>query len=113
MIVTAYIQKKKIEGVYLIRDKFNLRSFPFDKQKLSLTIVDDQYLLFQRQIHPTSNTFESLQNYIDKNDISGWNIKDFQFDNIQHQNPFFQEKDFADGLKLDLIIERKHGYYIF
>jgi hypothetical protein len=54
-----------------------------------------------------------LQNYIDKNDISGWNIKDFQFDNIQHQNPFFQEKDFADGLKLNLIIERKHGYYIF
>ena len=105
--------EKKIEGVYLIRDKFNLRSFPFDKQKLSLTIVDDQYRLFQRQIHPTSNTFESLQNYIDKNDISGWNIKDFQFDNIQHQNPFFQEKDFADGLKLNLIIERKHGYYIF
>ena len=32
--------EKKIEGVFNIKNKFNLRAFPFDKQKLSLSFFD-------------------------------------------------------------------------
>tara|TARA_B110001452_G_scaffold229039_1_gene204747 strand:+ start:120 stop:692 length:573 start_codon:yes stop_codon:yes gene_type:complete len=55
----------------------------------------------------------SLNNFVEKNDISGWNIVSYSFDDIQYQNAFFSKGDYADGTKLEIIIERKHGYYLY
>ena len=44
-----YLQKN-IEGVYGIKNKFNLRAFPFDRQKLSLELIDGRYNLDKRNI---------------------------------------------------------------
>ena len=105
--------EKKIGGVFAIKNKFNLRAFPFDKQKLSLSFIDDRYTLDKRQIIASRNTFESLNDYLKKDDISGWNVTSYEINPFQYQDEFFQKRNFADGLTLDISIERKHGYYIF
>ena len=107
-----YIQKK-IEGIFGIKNNFNLRSFPFDKQKLSLQIVDGAYNLDQRNIFISERTHWFLNQFVEKNEISGWNIKGFELNPFQYQSVFHIQDDFSDGLRLDLLIERKHGYYIF
>ena len=105
--------EKTIEGVYFVKNDFNLLSFPFDKQKISLSLIDEFYLLKDRQIQSVDLTYMSLNNFVKKNDIPGWNIVSYSFDDIQYQDPFYAAEDYADGIKLELIIERKHGYYIY
>ena len=83
--------EKSVEGVYFVKNKFNLLSFPFDKQKISLSLVDNFYLLDDRQVASTDLTYMSLNNFVEKNDISGWNIVSYSFDDIQYQNAFFSK----------------------
>jgi len=105
--------QKNIEGVFGIKNKFNLRAFPFDRQKLSLELIDGRYNLDKRNIFISERTHIFLNKYIKKNEILGWDIIGYELNPFQYQNPFNMENDFSDGLRLDFIIERKHGYYIF
>ena len=105
--------EKKIEGVFNIKNKFNLHTFPFDKQVLSLTFIDGRFNLDQRQILYTYNTYESLDDYAGKNEIPGWNVTGYEINPLQYQDEFYKGEDFGDGFSLDILIERKHGYYIF
>ena len=107
-----YLQKN-IEGQFDIKNKFNLRAFPFDKQILSLELLDGRYNLDKRNIFVSERTHIFLNEYIKKNEILGWDILSYQLSSFQYQNPFNMKNDFSDGLKLDLNIERKHGYYVF
>jgi len=50
-----YLQKN-IEGVFGIKNKFNLRAFPFDRQKLSLKLIDGRYNLDARNIYISKRT---------------------------------------------------------
>jgi hypothetical protein len=54
-----------------------------------------------------------LNDYIKKNEILGWDLIGYELNPFQHQSPFNMEGDFSDGLRLDFLIERKHGYYVF
>ena len=105
--------QKNIEGVFGIKNKFNLRAFPFDRQKLSLELIDGRYNLDKRNIFISGSTHIFLNQYIKKNEILGWDIIGYELNPFQYQNPFNMENDFSDGLRLDFIIERKHGYYVF
>ena len=107
-----YLQKN-IEGVFDIKNKFNLRAFPFDRQKLSLEIIDGRYNLDKRNIFISERAHIFLNKYVKKNEILGWDIIGYELNPFQYQSPFHVENEFSDGLRLDLIIERKHGYYIF
>ena len=105
--------EKSIEGVYFIKNNFNLLSFPFDKQKISISLIDNYYLLDDRQVASIDLTYRSLNNFVKKNDIPGWNIIGYSFDDIQYQDAFYSQGDYADGTQLEIIIERKHGYYLY
>ena len=105
--------QKKIEGIFSIKNNFNLRSFPFDKQKLSLQIVDGAYNLDDRNMFVSQRTHQFLNQFVKKNEISGWNIKGYELNPVQYQSAFHKQDNFSDGLRLDILIERKHGYYIF
>ena len=107
-----YLQKN-IEGIFGIKNKFNLRAFPFDRQKLSLELIDGRYNLDKRNIFISERTHIFLNKYIKKNEILGWDIMEYELNPFQYQNPFNMKNDFSDGLRLDLFIERKHGYYVF
>ncbi len=107
-----YLQKN-IEGIFGIKNKFNLRAFPFDRQKLSLELIDGRYNLDKRNIFISERTHIFLNKYIKKNEILGWDIMEYELNPFQYQNPFNMKNDFSDGLRLDLFIERKYGYYVF
>ncbi len=108
----TYIQKN-IEGTYEIKNSFNLKAFPFDKQRLSIKLADQRYTLNKRNIFISENTHDFLKYYIKKNEILGWNIIGYEINDFQYQNSFHMKNDISDGLSLDFIIERKHGYYLF
>jgi len=107
-----YLQKN-VEGVYGIKNKFNLRAFPFDRQKISLELIDGKYNLDKRNIFISERAHIFLNDYIKKNEILGWDLIGYELNPFQHQSPFNMEGDFSDGLRLDFLIERKHGYYVF
>ena len=107
-----YLQKN-VEGVYGIKNKFNLRAFPFDRQKISLELIDGKYNLDKRNIFISERAHIFLNDYIKKNEILGWDLVGYELNPFQHQSPFNMEGDFSDGLRLDFLIERKHGYYVF
>ena len=54
-----------------------------------------------------------LNEFIQKDEIPGWNMTGYELNPFQYQTAFHMKKNFSDGLKLDILIERKHGYYIF
>ena len=107
-----YLQKN-VEGVYGIKNKFNLRAFPFDRQKISLELIDGKYNLDKRNIFISERAHIFLNEYVKKNEILGWDLIRYELNPFQHQSPFNMEGDFSDGLRLDFLIERKHGYYVF
>ena len=75
--------------------------------------MDDEWNLDDRQILPTENMFESMDDFLKNNFISGWNIIDYKIIPFQYHDEFMIEEDYSDGLSIDIYIERKHGYYIF
>ena len=107
-----YLQKN-VEGVYGIKNKFNLRAFPFDRQKISLELIDGKYNLDKRNIFVSERAHIFLNEYVKKNEILGWDLKGYELNPFQYQSPFNMKGDFSDGLRLDFLIERKHGYYVF
>jgi len=107
-----YLQKN-VEGVYGIKNKFNLRAFPFDRQKISLELIDGKYNLDKRNIFVSERAHIFLNEYVKKNEILGWDLMGYELNPFQYQSPFNMKGDFSDGLRLDFLIERKHGYYVF
>ncbi len=64
-------------------NKFNLKSFPFDKQVLSFKIVGNHWSIEERIIEPRGYTDIVLKDFLKKDDIPGWNkvsasIKNFE-----------------------------------
>ena len=100
-------------NVQRVKNFYNLKSFPFDKQTLKYTIVNNNYGLTDRILRPQTFTYETLNNFIKKNDIPGWEKKSFNVKKFFYRNPTDQKNFGRDGLQIEIEIERKHGYYIF
>jgi len=112
-----FLQKKSIvkhvsSSVYKINNDFNLRAFPFDKQKLSIYLR--AYLPNQDLSSFHSNishrTIKRAWEFRDSNSIQGWNIK-----NISSKYSVYEDSidlNHYDGFILEFNIERKSGYYV-
>ncbi len=100
-------------NVFEIRNQFNLRSFPFDKQRLVYELSDDRYNNDVRNINVSIYSYEALENFMSKDDIPGWTKKNYDFNYTSVQSPGMMKSDFKQGVKLEIEIERKFGYYIF
>ncbi len=103
----------KKTNVYEIRNQFNLRSFPFDKQKLIYELIDAEYNNDVRNLRVAKSSYAVLENFMQKDDIPGWQKKDYDFVYTSVNKPGMMKTDFAQGLKLEIELERKFGYYIF
>ena len=97
------------EGIFEIKNKFNLTSFPFDRQKIIISMVDsddfDEVLLV-----PVDTNYKMIDHNKKNLKIPGWNIIDVKF-NMGNNLDF-------NGLVLsqasiELDIERQSFYYIF
>ena len=98
------------EGVYKFKENYNLRNFPFDKQKLKIWIHQTINTIDDYHATPSSLTEKNLINFTSKeNNIPGWNVTNVEvnFKTIEIDKLIF------DGLELSMDIERKSSYYIF
>ncbi len=99
------------EGIFTFRNKFDLRNFPFDRQKLTIYLVNRFWPISENIIAVSDYTKKSLNDFSKQNDITGWNIvgNDLNYEIYKGPNDSF----YFDGIKFELIIERKSSYYIF
>lgn len=95
-------------GTWEVRNEFNLLSFPFDKQKIKIQIIDtadfdENYLEF-------SDISYRVLNLTDENSIPGWKITESGItlaNNIETGNLVFNEGT------IEFEIERESFYYIY
>ncbi len=106
------ITKEKF-NVVKIKNDFNLKSFPFDRQTLKFQINDMLFGLDARIFESSSYSYRSFDTFLKKDDIPGWEKKSFL---ITH-NPFTPVTQYSgtfnDSHLVEIQLERKHGYYIF
>lgn len=98
-------------GVYKIKNNFNLRTFPFDKQKLNIHIYNEKFTdTFRSSV--SSDSMQRALKFKNDNQIQGWDI-----DNVSLKYKFFQDPHKSlklyDGISLEIDVSRKHSYYIF
>lgn len=98
-------------GVYKIKNSFNLRTFPFDKQKLNIHLYNEKFTDDFRAL-VSSNTIQKALKFKNENNIQGWDIDNVNLNYKFLQNPF-NNFDTHDGISLEIEVSRKHGYYIF
>jgi len=98
-------------GVYKIKNSFNLRTFPFDKQKLNIHLYNEKFTDDFRAL-VSSNTIQKALKFKNENNIQGWDIDNVNLNYKFLQNPF-NNFDMHDGISLEIEVSRKHGYYIF
>tara|TARA_Y100000590_G_C15654648_1_gene990151 strand:+ start:89 stop:1648 length:1560 start_codon:yes stop_codon:yes gene_type:complete len=104
--------QRSFKNNFKVSNNYNLRSFPFDKQNIKFRIVDDVYSLGTRIYEIAPFTFRVLDDFLKKDDIPGWNKRSAKISNIEVEK--ITNKDVLwSGLEIDVVLERKHGYYIY
>lgn len=98
-------------GNLVFYNDFNLKSFPFDKQKLRIMLYDDFYRLENRSLYSGSRSMRDLNYFINNKKINGWNIIGADTIDFVYQDP--NRLNEGSALVTEIHIERKHGYYIF
>ena len=104
------IVQYKSSSVYKIKNEFNLRAFPFDKQKLKIYLRSDLHGMEGFRANISSRTLKKAMEFRDSNSIQGWNIKSANAKYTAYDNPI--DLRVYDGITLEFGIERKSGYYI-
>ncbi len=103
----------KSSSVYKIKNDFNLRTFPFDKQKLTIYLrshlSNKDIKSFRSNV--SSRTYKKALEFKDLNQIQGWDITNASTNYKIYDDPL--DLKYYDGFELVFDIERKSGYYIF
>ncbi len=101
----------KSTGFYKIKNNFNLKTFPFDTQKLSIYLRHDLDEIAEYRSSVSSWTMKRALEFKKQNTIQGWNIIDVDMKYEIYDDP--NDFKYKDGYKLEILIERKSGYYLF
>ena len=96
---------------YRIRNTFDLKTFPFDKQTLTIYLKNDINDIYEYRALVSDYTMRKALEFKNKNSIEGWNIikADAQYYISRDKN----KSSYHDGIKLEFEIERKSRYYIY
>ena len=101
----------KSKSVYKIKNAFNLKNFPFDKQSLRIFLRQDQNTIDEDRFLVSSWTMRKAEKFKDQNSIQGWNIIDVQMNYKVYDHTL--KDGFYDGFELVFNIERKSRYYVY
>ena len=93
------------------KNKFNLRTFPFDTQKLKIYLRNDRSDLYDFRSLVSTWTYKKALEFKLENSIQGWDINNFEMDYKIYDDP--NDYVYKDGFELTFEIARKSGYYIF
>ena len=95
------------EGTWEIKNNFNLSSFPFDKQKITISILGED--IKDSIIDYTDLSYRLVDVSLKKLSIPGWDVK-----NIELKSSNFEMKNLVfSKLIYEIQIERQYFYYIF
>ena len=100
------------KGQVRIKNNFDLRNFPFDKQKIVFSFYEtaDPDVV----IEPLSSVYSNLDIIKNKeNLINGWNLIDYRLVGHNYQEQGFFDDKFANGLDIILEVERESSYYVY
>ncbi len=104
--------QRSFKNNFKVSNEYNLRSFPFDKQNIKFRLVNGAYSLKTELYEIAPFSFRVLNDFLKKDDIPGWKKISAQVKNIEIIK--ITNKDTLwSGIEIDVILERKHGYYIF
>ena len=96
-------------GSYELKNDYDLRTFPFDKQKLIFKVANvnklDNYVIDYK-----TYTERALNNYVKNGTLNGWDIKGYEIKNLIFKGPINEN---LSGIEISIEIERKTGYYIY
>ena len=61
-------------SMYTFKSNFNLRTFPFDKQRIKIHLVNNKHDYFDFRSKVSSDSMKEALLFKKKNPIEGWNI---------------------------------------
>ena len=94
-------------GTWEIKNDFNLSSFPFDKQKIKISIIGEDINVSNIEF---SDMFYRILDFTKENiSIPGWDVKNIK---MTQSNSNLKNIVFSD-LMYEIDIERQYFYYIF
>jgi len=107
-------------GVYTFQSNFNLKTFPFDKQKIRIFLYNNKQDINNYRALISSVSSVEAEQFAKRNIIPGWNIDkvNLNYDLYVDENPKYAPKSnndsgLYDGISYEVEISRKSGYYIF
>ena len=98
-------------GSYTFKNNFNLKTFPFDKQKLKVFLYNDIYDLEYRRSLISDYSQKEAMRLKESSSISGWHINDVNLKYDYYEDN--KDSKVYDGILVEIEISRKSGYYIF
>ena len=101
----------KSKSVYKIKNEFNLKNFPFDKQTLKIFLRQDENEISEERFLVSNWTMRKAEEFKNLNSIEGWNITNVNMNYKVYDHTL--KSGFFDGFELVFEIERKSRYYIF
>ncbi len=107
------IFQRTINRVLQIKNDFNLRSFPFDKQYIRYKIADKGFYHDTRLLENANFTNTALDRFMSIDDIPGWDKKSYKLSKFLYTEVAQVKGTAYDGISIEIELERKHGYYIY
>ncbi len=104
--------QRSFSNNFIIKNDFNLKSFPFDKQTLKFRVRESRYGINKRILHSKGYVGRAFKEYLEKDDIPGWDKLSASIKNYD-QKIITSTKTLFSGLVIELELERQHGYYVF
>ena len=99
------------EGIFTFNNNFDLKNFPFDKQKISIVLANRYWSMNESIVSVTDFSENFLKSFAEKNNISGWNIIGYTYKYEPYMGP--NDVEYFDSLVFEIDIERKHDFYVY
>jgi len=96
---------------YIFNNKFNLRTFPFDKQNIKIFLYNHRHDIENFKALISGYTAKRAVEFKELNNIEGWNITNVDTKYEFYQDPNVDSKH--DGASVIFELERKSGYYVY
>ena len=102
----------EFKGQIKVKNQFDLRNFPFDKQRISFNFSElkdpDVVLIPYESLYSNLNMLEKKEDL-----INGWSLVNTRVVGENYQPQRFYQDTFVNGLSIILEIERQSSYYVY
>ena len=99
-------------GLIKTNNQFDLRSFPFDKQKIIFSFIENSNT--EVTFEPMWPIYASLYDLINKEKVvNGWKLKDYTIQGFNINDSTSYADAYTNGINIILDVERESQYYIY